>query len=270
MYTVSLLQDKEADPLKGIILAAGYATRLYPLTVDQPKPLLPVNGKPIIDYITDEMNTLDDLDSIAVISNHRFAAHFEAWARQRKMNHPDEIPLQILDDGTETEETRLGAIGDVQFCISQLGIDDDLLVIAGDNLFTYRLRDAWQHYRQHGEDMVLGSHMPASEDLHRFAIALVDAGGIVTEIEEKPAMPKSDIAVFATYFFRRDTVPCIRQYLKERNSPDAPGHFVVWLYTRTPVRCYMFEGRCYDIGTPQAYEDVMTSFPVSVTGEHFK
>jgi glucose-1-phosphate thymidylyltransferase len=252
--------------MKGIILAAGYATRLYPLTLETAKPLLPVHGRPIIDYIADEMSTLDDLNQIIVISNHRFAEQFVSWATGRNAAAaPGEPPVIVLDDETCSEEDRLGAIGDMRFCIDQLQIDEDLLIIAGDNLFTYRLRDAWNHFREYGDDMVLGCHMTIGEDLHRYAIAELDENGLITSLVEKPAQPKTDIAVFATYFYRQDTVPLISQYLSEGNKPDAPGNFPAWLYQRKPVRCYLFDGLCIDIGTPESYDQIDEIFPCPST-----
>ncbi len=247
--------------MKGIILAAGYATRLYPLTKDKAKPLLPVHGRPIIDFIVDEMLTLDNLDQIIVVSNSCFASQFEDWARQRKAEESNKVDIVVLDDGTTSEATRLGAIGDIQFCIEQMGIDDDLLVIAGDNLFTYSLRDAWQHFVDKKQDMVLATRLPVTDDLKRYAIAELDNDGLIRSLEEKPEHPKSDIAVFATYFYKRETVPLIAQYLKEGNKPDAPGYFPAWLFTKKPVRGFLFSGTCIDIGTPEAYEEVSKAFP---------
>ena len=252
--------------MKGIVLAAGYATRLYPLTLNTAKALLPVGGRPIIDHIVDQMLTLPDLDQIMVVSNHRFAGQFDEWARQRTMPE-GRVSLTVIDDGTTSETNRLGAIGDIRFCINRMKLDEDLLVIAGDNLFTYQLADAWQHFRSHGEDMILAQPLPQEEDLRRFAIVSVDDQGLVTDLEEKPQQPKSDLAVYATYFYRRDTLPLFDQYLDEGNNPDSPGHFPVWLYKRKPVRVFFFDGICIDIGTPQSYEDVRTTFPLSVTGE---
>ncbi len=249
--------------MTGIILAAGYATRLYPLTLNKAKALLDVHGRPIIDYIVDEMNTLPDLNQIIVVSNHRFYEQFTEWAAQRRQDADrDNLPIVVLDDGTTSEQDRLGAIGDIQFCIDKIGIDEDLLIIAGDNLFTYRLRDAWQHFRSHGDDMILACHLPPEEDLHRFAIAELDDQGMVLDLVEKPAEPKTDIAVFATYFYRRDTVPLIGRYLREGNKPDAPGNFPAWLFRRKPVRSYLFQGKCIDIGTPESYAAVEKIFPV--------
>jgi glucose-1-phosphate thymidylyltransferase len=248
--------------MKAIILAAGYATRLYPLTLNLAKALLPIHGRPIIDYIVDEMFTLDDLDKITVVSNPRFADQFKAWAGQRNRSASAGLPpIVVLDDGSTSEADRLGAIGDIQFCIDKMQIQDDLLIIAGDNLFTYRLRDAWNHFRTHGEDMVLACRMPPGEDLRRFAIAELDDQGMVLNLVEKPAEPKTDIAVFATYFYRGDTVPLIGQYLREGNKPDSPGHFPQWLHRRKPLRCFLFDGLCIDIGTSESYAAVEKIFP---------
>jgi len=248
--------------MKGIILAAGYATRLYPLTIDKAKPLLPVHGRPIIDYIVDEMNTIDDLSEITVISNHRFAAQFDEWAAGRNAtSRAGEPAIVVLDDGTISEDDRLGAIGDIQFCIDKRQIDDDLLIIAGDNLFTYKLKDAWREFRQYYDDMVVACRLGENEDLRRYAIAELDNDGLVIDLEEKPEQPKTNIAVFATYFYRQASVPLIRQYLADGNKPDAPGNFPAWLYKRQKLRCYLFDGICIDIGTPESYAEVESIFP---------
>lgn len=245
--------------MKGIILAAGYATRLYPLTKNQPKALLPVHGRPMLDYIVSEMLTLESLDDITVISNHRFAEQFRQWAAER----PD-WPLVILDDGTKHEDDRLGALGDLALAIEEREIDDDILVIASDNLFTYRLADAYQEFRRTRRDTILATKLTSDEDLRQFATVIIDDQGRAVQIVEKDPNPKSDIAVFATYFYRRDTLPLLRLYLQDGNPPDAPGHFPEWLCRRRDVQVYLFDGVCLDVGTPQSYRDVMSTFPLSV------
>ncbi|MDD2579668.1 MAG: nucleotidyltransferase family protein [Eubacteriales bacterium] len=249
--------------MKALILAAGYATRLYPLTKDKAKALLPVAGRPIIDYIMDQILTLDAVSEIHVVSNHRFINQFEGWAGRFRSDMPKQSNVQLVihDDGSTSEADRLGAIGDIQFCIEAAGIDDDLLVIAGDNLFTYALSDAWREFEHDGADMILARRMPDADDLSRYAIAEIDPRGYVISLEEKPDRPKTDIAVFATYFYRRDTLPLIREYLDAGLPPDAPGHFPAWLYQRKPVRVYLFDGICIDIGTRESYDDVKTTFP---------
>ncbi len=245
----------------GVVLAAGYATRLYPLTKDRPKPLLPVSGKPIIDYIVDEMDTLPDLETIIVVTNNRFAAHFEEWAATRKLTNGKK--LIVLDDQTTDDTNKLGAIGDIKLCIEHFGIDDDLLVIAGDNLFTYYLKDAYDYFKEHNEDTILAREMEPTEDLTRYAIAELDENNHVLDLVEKPQQPKTNIAVFATYFYKQETVPMISQYLAEGNPPDAPGNFPAWLYQRKPVRVYLFDGDCIDIGTPESYDAVKDTFTLN-------
>lgn len=238
--------------MKAIILAAGYATRLYPLTINRPKALLPINKKPIIDYIVEELNTIEELDEIYVVTNSRFAEHFSDWAK----NASSRAPISVLDDGTTSDENKKGAVGDMGFVIEQKGIDDELLVIAGDNFFTYSLRDYVDYYRKKGHDCVCVKKWPNEAELSKFGIALLDADGKVLDIEEKPQHPKSNTVVFATYLYRRETVPMIREYLAAGNNPDAPGNFPAWLYKRKDVYAYTFSGECYDIGTPESYREV--------------
>ncbi len=247
--------------MKGILLAAGYATRLYPLTKDKPKALLPVGGRPILDYIVDEMNTIPELDQIIVVSNHRFVSQMQAWADGRNHLQPVDKQILVIDDMTTSDEDKLGAIGDISFCLDELNIDDDVLIIAGDNLFTYKLVDAWEAFKQRACDMILIQNLPPQEDPRRFAIVSVDADGYVTEMVEKPEHPASRLAAYATYFYKRETLPLIREYLLSGNKPDAPGNFPAWLHKRRPVFAYEFDGVCIDIGTPESYEDVKTTFP---------
>ena len=238
--------------MKAIILAAGYATRLYPLTINTPKALLPINKKPIIDYIVDELNTISEIDEIYVVTNSRFAQHFTDWAKTA----PGKTPISVLDDGTTSGENKKGAVGDIGFVIAEKNIDDELLVIAGDNFFTYSLRDYVDYYREKDHDCVCVKKWPNKKELSQFGVALLDENGKVLDIEEKPKQPKSDTAVFATYLYKRDTVPMFREYLESGNNPDAPGNFPAWLYKRKDVYAYTFSGECYDIGTPESYREV--------------
>ncbi len=242
-----------------ILLVAGYATRLYPLTVNTPKPLLPVAGRAMLDYIVDEIDTLPDITRIVLISNHRFAAHFEGWAQARLQVNPN-TPIVVLDDGTVDNETRLGAIGDIQFAIDTLGIDEDVVIIAGDNLFTYRIRDMYDFFRQTGKDTLIAIYVPEISQLQKLAVATLDENGKVLRMVEKPTEPESDTAIYATYFYEKETLPLIREYLDEGNTPDAPGNFPAWLYKRQDVYAYRADGTCIDIGTPENYRDVCERF----------
>ena len=239
--------------MKALILAAGYATRLYPLTKDKAKALLPIGGKLMIDYLMDNLATIKEIDKAYIVTNSRFAGQFAEWAEDRTDKR---IAVEVVDDGTNTNETRLGAIGDMQFAIEQFGIDDDLLVAASDNFFTFGLEEFGEMFKKYGDDLVMAKAMEDYEERKRFAIAELDADGKIISFEEKPEKPKSDLAVYAVYLYRRDTLKMIKQYLAEGNNPDSPGNFPAWLFTRKPVRVYAFTGECIDIGTVASYEEV--------------
>jgi len=242
-----------------ILLVAGYATRLYPLTINTPKPLLDVAGRPMLDYIVDEIDTLPDISNICLISNHRFAPHFEEWAQNRRLVNP-KTPIIVLDDGTTDNQTRLGAIGDIQFAIDALGISEDVVIVAGDNLFTYRMRDMYDFFRKTGSDTLIAIRVSEKEQLRKLAVATLADDGKVLKMVEKPSEPESDTAIYATYFYRKETLPLIRKYLDEGNTPDAPGNFPSWLYQRQSIYAFRAEGTCIDIGTPENYRDVCERF----------
>ncbi len=237
--------------MKAIILAAGYATRLYPLTKDRPKALLPINNKPTIDYILDEIATISAVSEVFVVSNHRFAQHFNDW--QKELSCPK--PVKVLDDGSTCEEDRLGAIGDIIFALDKEQINEDVLIIAGDNFFTYRLLDFYGYFRQTDRDCVCVKELNDQEKLKQFAVARLDEQNKILELVEKPAQPKSKIAVYATYIYKKETLPLFKEYIVA-GQKDAPGYFLQWLHSRKDVRAYKFEGECYDIGTIQAYNEV--------------
>lgn len=238
--------------MKAIILVAGYATRLYPLTKNTPKPLLKVGGKAIIDHIIEEVNTLDAVDSIFVISNHKFAKNFEEWA----LSKTNSKPITVIDDGTDSDETKRGAIGDIQYTIEQGNIDDDVVIIAGDNLFTYSLKEYYDFYKAKGADCVCVKQFDDMEMIKQLGVVLMDENDRVIDLEEKPQQPKSNKAAFATYMYTRETVKMVREYLDEGNSPDAPGYFLQWLHKKKPVYGYVMNGECYDIGTHKALAEV--------------
>lgn len=238
--------------MKAIILAAGYATRLYPLTKNRPKALLPINNKPIIDYIVDEINTVDSINEIIVISNDRFYTSFLDWSKETK----SDITVTVLNDGTDSNENRLGAIGDIQFAIDEKNIDEEIVVIAGDNFFTYKLLDYYNFYREKDGDCICAKRIDDKELLKRVAIGEIDENNKVIGLEEKPEKPKSNLSVYASYFYKKDTLPLIKKYLDEGNNPDAPGHFPVWLHTRKDVYLYEIDGDCYDIGTHESYKEI--------------
>jgi glucose-1-phosphate thymidylyltransferase len=227
--------------MKAIILAAGYATRLRPLTDTIAKPLLPVGGRPMLDWILDRIDDADDVDEIHVVTNGHYAASFEAWRPSDRVT--------IHDDGTTTNEDRLGAIGDIRLVIERARIDDDLLVIAGDNLFDFSLGDFIDFWRSKGEASAVALYDVGDLELvKQLGVADLDADDRVTRFVEKPDHPTSTLAATASYIYHRNHLPLIERYLAEGNSPDQPGRLVAWLHEHVPVYGYRFEGEWFDIG----------------------
>jgi glucose-1-phosphate thymidylyltransferase len=230
--------------VKAIILAGGYATRLRPLTDTVSKPLLPVGGRPMIDWILDRVQEVEDVDRVHVVTNARFADDFHRWAE----GHDG---VEVHDDGTLSNDDRLGAIGDIAFTIDAAGIDDDLLVVAGDNLFDYSLRDFVEFWRGKGIASAVAVHDVGDPELvKRYSMVELDEDGRIIGFEEKPPEPRSTLAATATYLYHRSHVPLLRRYLDEGNSPDQPGRFIAWLHSRAPVYAFPFEGSWADIGDP--------------------
>lgn len=236
--------------MKAIVLAAGYATRLRPLTDSIPKMLLPLAGRPMLDYLLERVEAVDEIDGIFVVANARFAGDFGRWASQRS----GRVGVAVLNDGTTSNEQRLGAIGDIRFTIEEAGLaDEDLLVVAGDNLIEYSLEDFVRFWREKGNRgaAIAVRHVADRELIKQYGVAELDADERVVSLEEKPAAPRSNIAVTAAYLYRPEHTALIDRYLEEGNPPDAPGNYVVWLYQRAPVYGYRFEGGWMDIGDPK-------------------
>ena len=238
-----------------MILAAGYATRLYPYTQNTAKPLLTVAGRPIIDYIVDGIRTLPGIEKIIVISNDRFYGHFKDWLAGK--NDP---MIRLLNDGTTSVENRLGAIGDICFAINKEEIDSDLLIVAGDNLFTFEMAELLEMFNSLKRDCVCVKEVNDVEALRNLGVCELDNNNKVTAFVEKPTEPKSNKAVYACYMIRRKTIPLIFEYVNEGIKRDAPGYFIEWLCDQTDVYAYIINGECYDIGTVEAYEDIQRSF----------
>lgn len=235
--------------MKAIVLAAGYATRLRPLTDSIPKPLLPLAGRPMLEFLLERIEAVEDVDGIYIVTNARFAGDFGRWASQRS----GRLHMAVLNDGTTSNEDRLGAIGDIRFAIEEAGLgEEELLVVAGDNLIEYSLEEFVRFWRAKGDGAAIAVHrIDDPELIKQYGVAELDADDRIVSLEEKPAEPRSDLAATAAYLYRPEHVALIGPYLDEGNSPDAPGHFVVWLYPRAPVYGYRFEGGWMDIGDPE-------------------
>ena len=229
--------------MKAIILAGGYATRLQPLTDDLSKCLLPVGGKPMVDWILDRVRAADEIEEVHVVTNSRFARDFEHWAMAK-----DDVTVH--DDGTRSNDDRLGAIGDVAFTLERAGIvDDDVIVIAGDNLFDYDLQDYIDFWR--GKGFASAVAVRDVGDLRlasQYGIVELDGDDRVIDFVEKPPDPASTLAATATYIYHREHLPLVARYLAEGNAPDQSGSFIEWLRSREPVYGYSFAGSWLDIG----------------------
>jgi len=239
--------------VRAIILAGGYATRLYPLTLDRPKHLLEVSGRPILDLLLDRL-PLAELDAVYVVTNAKFADRFREWAR----TYP--VDVVVIDDGTSSDDDRLGAIGDLQLAIDSEGLDDDLIVAAGDSIFTERLDGFARFGQERGAAAIAVYDVGDLEAMKRLASIGVDADSRLVSFEEKPEDPQSTLAGIALYFYPRAVLPLIREYLAEENNPDQPGRLVGWLYRRTPVYAWRVPGRWFDIGTPETLDEASELF----------
>ena len=228
--------------MQALILAAGYGTRLYPLTQTVAKPLLPLAGRPLVDYLLDRIREVEEVEAVHVVTNRKFAASFLEWAKPRD--------VQVHDDGTTSEEDRLGAIGDIQFVVDRAGLPhEDLLVVAGDNLFDYSLADfvRWWHGKGEASAVVLYD-VGSLELAAQYGIVEVDENDRLLSFVEKPEQPQTTLAATATYVYHRAHVPLIRRYLDEGNVPDQPGRLVAWLVPRVPVYGWRIGGDWRDIG----------------------
>jgi glucose-1-phosphate thymidylyltransferase len=228
--------------LRAIVLGAGYATRLRPLTDDVPKQLLPVGGRPLLDWIVDKLDDVPSLEGIHVVTNSHYAERFCLWADTR-------AGVVVHDDGTSTNEDRRGAIGDLAFTIAEAGLDDDLLVIAGDNLFDFALADFVEFWASKGiasavAVLDVGDPRLASQ----YGIVELADDDRVLDFVEKPADPQTTLAATALYLYHREHARLIGTYLSEGNPHDQPGNLVAWLHRREPVYAYRFDGEWFDIG----------------------
>jgi glucose-1-phosphate thymidylyltransferase len=239
--------------MNALILAAGYATRLYPLTLNRPKPLLTVGGKPIIDWVIDNLANVPNLKTIYVVTNDKFASDFEAW-RERYQSRRSTSKLQIVNDGSKSDEDKLGAIGDINFVVTRENLArDGLLIIAGDNLFTESLA-GFVACAKETDATVAVYDVGDIEAIKKYGNIAIDADGIITHFKEKPQKPRGTLAAIALYYYSPEVLSLLRTYLAAGNNPDQPGRFVQWLYTRKPVKTFEITGKWLDIGSKETLE----------------
>jgi glucose-1-phosphate thymidylyltransferase len=236
-----------------LILAAGYATRLYPLTLNKAKPLLEVGGKPIIEWLVDNLRTVPTLRTTYIVTNAKFANDFQSWATAYQNLHP-EMKIKIINDGSKSDDDKLGAIGDINLVLTHEHLEvDDLLVIAGDNLFDQSVSD-FVNAAKGSVATVAIYDVGDLEAMKKYGVVTIDDKGVVTNLEEKPEKPKSTLAAIALYYYSRNVLPLFKTYIAEGNNPDQPGRFLEWLYKRKPVNTFQIKGRWLDIGSKETLE----------------
>jgi len=240
--------------MKCLILAAGYATRLYPLTENFPKPLLKVGEKTILDWLVDDIDAAGLVDEYVVISNHKFADHFKEWAGEKTQK------ITVVDDGTDSNETRLGAVKDIQFAIEKLNLDDDLLIVAGDNILDFSFKPFVELFREKNSAVVMCSYKEDVNALRRSGVMIPDEDFKVLSMEEKPQEPKSNWCVGPFYIYKREELPLVKQGINDGCGTDAPGSFISYLCQKTDVYALKMPGARYDIGTLESYEEVKSIF----------
>ena len=240
--------------MKVLILAAGYATRLYPLTLTQPKPLLHVAGKPMIEYVLDNLAPIGDLTRIYVVTNAKFAQSFQKWADGYRATK-SQLDFTIVDDHSTDDSNKLGAIGDLHFVLTQENVDDDLIVVAGDNLFSQKLEQFGKFCREKNAPVLGVYDVGSTEQVKKYSGINIDGQGKIVNFEEKPKNPTSTLTGIALYYYPKHTLPLIKQYIAEGNNPDQPGHLVQWMYQRTPFYTWIVPGLWYDIGSKETLEE---------------
>lgn len=242
-----------------IVLAAGYATRLHPLTLTRPKPLLPVAGKPMIDHVLDNLTPIEGIDHVYIVTNAKFAAQFQDWSDHYRATKAN-LNFTIINDGSTDDTNKLGALGDLHLVLEREHLDDDIIVVAGDNLFSESLAAFGRFCREKNAPVLAIYDVGNLEEIKKYNAITLGRDGVITFFEEKPQTPSSTLTGIALYYYPKATLPLIRQYIAEGNNPDQPGRLVQWLHTRTPVYTWRVPGMWYDIGSKQALEEANRVF----------
>ncbi len=240
--------------MKCLILAAGYATRLYPLTENFPKPLLEVQGKTILDWLIDDIDTLGTVDEYVVISNHKFAHHFDKWAAGKAQK------VTVVDDGTSTNETRLGAVCDIQFAIDTLALDDDVLVIAGDNLLDFSLTRFITYAQTKQTSCIMRYYETNEEKLKKCGVVTIDGNDKILRMTEKSPTPETHWCTPPFYYYTKEDAKLVKAGIEAGCGTDAPGSYIAWLCTQTPVHAMEMPGKRYDIGNLESYQKVQEDY----------
>ncbi len=242
--------------MKAIVLAAGYGTRLYPLTKDKPKMLLPIAERPMIDHTIERLNEVEEIGEYLVVTNHRFADQISEWADSA----PTTRPIRVIDDGTMDNDDRLGAIDDIRYVLGEAEIMEEHLVVASDNLFEFDIDAFVSISREKGAAVIALKDMAGSPLISQYSVVELDEDGKIMRFEEKPANPKTSLVSICCYIFPADNRSLIDKYLVEGNNPDAPGYYLQWLYSRRDVYGFVFQEPWFDIGDIDSYDEANTLY----------
>ena len=240
--------------MKCLILAAGYATRLYPLTENFPKPLLKVGNKTILDWLIDDIDTSKSVDEFVVISNHKYAHHFVEWSYKKTQK------ITVVDDGTSTNETRLGAVKDIQYAIEKLGLDDDMLVIAGDNVLDFSLTKLVDYAKHKQASCIMRYYESDEKKLLKCGVVTVDEGDKIVEMTEKSNTPATHWCTPPFYYYTKEDARLISKGIEAGCGVDAPGSYISWLCKQTDVYAMEMPGKRFDIGNLESYEKVQKEY----------
>jgi glucose-1-phosphate thymidylyltransferase len=245
--------------MKNIVIAAGYATRLYPLTENFPKPLLKIGERSILDRILDDVDEIEEIDEHIIVTNHKFAEIFNNWVSERKQK-PGTKPIRIIDDGTTDNENRLGAVKDLLLAIDEFGINDDIMVLAADNVLDFSFQGFVDFFKQKNTSVIMCHHEPELYKLQRTGVIAVDDDMKVLEMQEKPEHPVSNWAVPPFYIYKKNDLPLIRDCLNHGCGFDAPGNLAHYLVNATTIHAWIMPGSRYDIGSLDSYKEAQILF----------
>lgn len=242
--------------MKAIILAGGYAKRLWPLTKETPKPLLDIGGKEMITRIIEKIEKIEEIEEIAISTNEKFEGKFKKYVKSRKAKKP----IKIVVEPTSNEGKKLGSIGGLNFLMDHLKIDDDVFIIGGDNIFEFDLRNFFDYHIDQNASVIALKKIKDKELIKTFGVCALDKNKVMVEFYEKPEKPKSDLASTACYIFTYNDFMLIKRYIDEGNSPDAMGSFISWLIKKADVYGYVFEEDWYDIGSFEQLDEARKKY----------
>lgn len=244
--------------MKNIVIAAGYATRLGVLTKNFPKPLLKIGESTILGRMLDDIDTIPAIDEHIVITNHKFAHHFEEWKQTVHYTKP----ITIVDDGTETNDTRLGAVCDLLFAMDKLSINDDLLVVAADNILFFSFQEFVDFAKAKNTSCIMCHEQPSIEKLQRTGVVVLDENGKVLNMEEKPAEPKSHWAVPPFYIYLKKDLDLVRHSVENGCGKDAPGNLAHYMVDNTEMHAWPMSAGRFDIGSLDTYKEACEKYGV--------